>query len=47
MPKVFIPRILYLGYHIYEINISDMTRYLCQFLGSFLVLFLTFRPGFS
>ena len=26
-------RILYLGYHIYDINIADMTRYLCQFVG--------------
>ena len=31
--KIFTFRILYLGYYIYEINISDMTRYLCQFVS--------------
>ena len=31
--KIFISRILYLGYHIHEINSSDMTGYLCQFVG--------------
>ena len=31
--EISISRILYLGYHIYEINISDLTRYLCRFVG--------------
>ena len=31
--KIFIYKILYLGYYINEINISDITRYLCQFVG--------------
>ena len=30
--KIFISRILYLGYHIYEINILDMARYVCRFV---------------
>ena len=39
-------RILYLGYYVYEINILDMTRDLCQFVAQFLVLSLTLKLVF-
>ena len=40
-------RYLYQGYYIYETNILDVTRYLCQVVAQFLVFSLTLEPGLS